>query len=146
MSEKLKLSLTLQALEKLCGGDSQVEVELRQGVAAEFAKRHLKGIINDEVTARVQALKNLVTKILQQELEARGVTVVNSVNYPRVQLSEQVKDGIRKQVDDAVTAQVKELVLEALAATDLKSMVNANVAALARAEALRKARDAVAML
>jgi len=43
----MKVSLTLPALERLIAGDTEIEVEIRQQIAENFAKRHLKTILND---------------------------------------------------------------------------------------------------
>lgn len=42
------IRLDVPALERLIGGDSEVEVELRKGVVAEFARRHLTAVLKDE--------------------------------------------------------------------------------------------------
>jgi len=52
MSIKLQIG-SLEALERLIGGDSEVEVELRTAIVQDFAKRHLKGIITKEVLDKI---------------------------------------------------------------------------------------------
>lgn len=51
--EKLRVSLTLPALERLLGGDTQLEFDLRQQVVANFAKKHLKAVAGDPAFASV---------------------------------------------------------------------------------------------
>jgi hypothetical protein len=54
MSDKVVIQLNLPALERLLGGDSAMEIELRHQVAEEFAKKHLKAILNDECYKRMR--------------------------------------------------------------------------------------------
>lgn len=51
----MRLELTLPALERLLGGDTEIEVGLRHQVAEEFAKKHLKTIVNDAAFAAISA-------------------------------------------------------------------------------------------
>jgi hypothetical protein len=43
----------LEALERLIGGDSEVEVESRNSVVQKFAETHLKAIANSTNMARL---------------------------------------------------------------------------------------------
>lgn len=43
----LKFSLNVPALQRLIGGDSAVEIELRKSIVQEFAKRHLTAVANE---------------------------------------------------------------------------------------------------
>lgn len=40
---------SLEALERLIGGDSELEFEIRNNVAQDFAKKHLKAVALNEV-------------------------------------------------------------------------------------------------
>lgn len=44
----ISILLDTGALERLIGGNSEAEVKLRNGVVAEFAKRHFKAVLYDE--------------------------------------------------------------------------------------------------
>lgn len=43
----LKLTLDGDALHRLLGGNTETEIELRNCIVQEFAKKHLKGLAND---------------------------------------------------------------------------------------------------
>ena len=67
----MKVSLTLPALERLIAGDTEIEVEILQQIAEQFAKRHLKTILNDATwkAASAQWHKELdasVKEVMQQ--------------------------------------------------------------------------------
>ena len=67
--QKVVLSLNLPALERLIGGDSELELDLRRGIAETFAKHYLKSIVNQElvqgvereVRSEIAAAKNAAT-------------------------------------------------------------------------------------
>ena len=65
----ITLSLNRPALERLIGNDTQLEVELRHQVVEEFAKRHLKEVVQSEIFERV-------LKAALQEVDAAALTAV----------------------------------------------------------------------
>lgn len=50
----MRVDLSLAALERLMGGDTEVEACLRQQVAEQFAKHHLKPLLNDALFSRMK--------------------------------------------------------------------------------------------
>jgi hypothetical protein len=59
---KLQIN-SLEALERLIGNDTDLELQLRQQVAAEFAKKYLKAIVQDEWFQKwMQSLKEELQK------------------------------------------------------------------------------------
>lgn len=51
----MRLELNLPALERLLGGDTEIEVGLRQQIGEEFCKKHLKSMLNDATYRKVSA-------------------------------------------------------------------------------------------
>jgi hypothetical protein len=49
----VKLDLNLPALERLLGGDAELEVQLRKQIVAEFTERHLAGVVKTEEYKKV---------------------------------------------------------------------------------------------
>lgn len=48
----IRLNLGVPELERLLGGNSEMEIEIRQAAAAEFAKRYLKDIVASETVKK----------------------------------------------------------------------------------------------
>lgn len=49
-TSKLKIQINnLEALERLIGGDSEIEIEIRNNIVQEFSKKHLKAIAESSV-------------------------------------------------------------------------------------------------
>jgi uncharacterized membrane protein YheB (UPF0754 family) len=111
----MKVSLTLPALERLIAGDNQIEVEIRQQIAENFAKRHLKTILND---ATWQAAAKEWRATLDTEIR-RVATVLNTERgtAERVQTeatfaaqSWPLRDAVERAATKAVEAAVAKTV------------------------------------
>jgi hypothetical protein len=46
MSSKIVMPLTLASLERILGGDAEVELKVRDQIAQQFAKAHLSKILD----------------------------------------------------------------------------------------------------
>lgn len=65
----LKLYLNGPALERLLGGNSDLEVGLRQQIVEEFAKKHLKQLVNEPTIAMlVSKVKDEIKKYVGEEV------------------------------------------------------------------------------
>jgi hypothetical protein len=103
----MRLELNLPALERLIGGDTELELELRKQIIQEFAKRHLKEeadkaayeAVVEEVRRRVNELAknnfgidNLVTSLIWPTVDFRLKSMIESL----------VNEQARKAVDAAL--------------------------------------------
>ena len=60
---------SLDALERLIGGDTEIEIEVRQSVAENFAKKHLKSLANDELNkAASESFINIIKEEWTEKL------------------------------------------------------------------------------
>lgn len=105
------------AIERLLGGDSELEVELRQQIADQFATKHLKSLLNDKVF-------NQFRKTVSAEVDSaihdclarttkRGWKREVSINAEvREKLREAVRaeteNVFRGQISDAIDAEVEK--------------------------------------
>lgn len=115
---KLTLQINnLEALERLIGGDSEVEIEIRNSVASRFAEKHLKPLLNSsDVLEIVRKLKEQMDKqtidTLNKEVanfkvtwgEIRDVTVKPEI---KAALDSAVRNAVNKVVADAVSDGLK---------------------------------------
>lgn len=51
----MKIQLDIKALERLIGGDSEIEVEVRQQIADAFAKRYLKSLLTTDAMGKMKS-------------------------------------------------------------------------------------------
>jgi hypothetical protein len=53
MSIKIQIN-SLEALERMIGGNSELEISIRNSIVQQFTKKHLKGIATDNITKLVE--------------------------------------------------------------------------------------------
>ncbi len=122
---------SLEALERLIGGDSAVEIELRNNIAAKFVEKHLKQLAGTGVIQT--AIQNARTAVLHQAGEELKKTIGSWSQDWRGQLSnitlraeivEKIKGEIDMHVSDLITRRVQD----AMTAADLEGKVAKRVA------------------
>lgn len=89
----MKIQLDEKALERLIGGDSEIEVELRSNVVQAFAKRHLKGVIEEKYL---------------DELKKEICDYFWGFNSNRYELKPEVKQMIAGEVKKVIGAEIKK--------------------------------------
>ena len=114
-----KNSLTLQinsleALEKLIGGDTQVELDIRNNIVQAFAEKHLKAV------AGTQQVNNAIANIrasIEQEVRAectRSFGDYSNVWNRQIKLDDKIKSVIKQevltQIQSIIDSYLKEIV------------------------------------
>lgn len=123
---------SLEALERLLGGSSQMEVDVRNSIVHAFTKKYLKSIALTEPLARAASE---VSRHLQISLDAEIALQVGSIKrtyystLESVKPNEEIKTAIQAAARDAVEKLIQAAVKEAVAHIDLKAAVNKTVAA-----------------
>ena len=122
----MKLILDASALECLIGGDTEAELELRQSVAAQFAEKYLKALVNTDIVQ--QALSDAKDDI-DQRIEAEIITIRNEWRGTSTRLKPEIiqliRDNVTCEIKKSLEAQVESLVkdeLKALRAQTLAEM------------------------
>ena len=107
----------LEALERLIGGDSEVEVDIRNSVVQKFAEKHLKPLANaPEIGEVLSAIKGEITKQIKEKCEKDIATFQTSWggSVHDIKLRPEIKAEIDRQVRSLTDKQVQEAVDEAL--------------------------------
>lgn len=107
----------LEALERLIGGDSEVEVEIRNSVVQKFAEKHLKPLANDSaITTTIAAIKEEITKQIKERCEKQIAEVENNWygSVSKVKLNPAIKSEIEGQVRNIVDSTVRTMVDDAI--------------------------------
>jgi hypothetical protein len=108
----MKIILDHKALDKLIGGDTEIEIELRKGVVENFAKHKLSTLFNDEyIQERITVIRNTITSQLSEAIrkfvnEQFGIT---SFSYKK-ELSSELRTLLKKEADKLIVKEVKETV------------------------------------
>lgn len=123
MGEQLKITLTLKALERLIGDDMQAAIEIRQGIAAEFARRHLKVVFNEVIQQQMNVFRAEVSKCASAELydalHNRPYTPSASC-YLHPNMKQDIGKAVREELKSVIAAETHA----AVAALDLKAYVS----------------------
>ncbi|MFA6132387.1 MAG: hypothetical protein WC869_00070 [Phycisphaerae bacterium] len=100
----LKIVLDIPALERLMGGDTEVEVSLRKNIVEEFSKRHLLSVAR-EVFGDIERVKN---DVKNQVLMDMHVVQMESWSSGRYKLTSEVRKIIEATVKEALVAEVND--------------------------------------
>lgn len=108
---------SLDALERLLGGDTTVEIELRGAIVQEFAKKHLKAVAkSEEVTNAIKGTQSEILrradKFLNESVGSFERNYLGNIN--NLKLHPTIEEKIKSKVHDVVEARVSAVVLEAI--------------------------------
>lgn len=108
MKSNLTLQInSLEALERLIGGDSKVEIEIRNSIVERFTKKYLKGLVENKI--------NYIDKRINKEIQ-KNIGIVDKYDFklnPSIEqkLNEKIEESINKavglvyrKIDDSVIA------------------------------------------
>lgn len=99
------------ALDRLLGGDSELEIELRQQIADQFADKHLRSLLNNKVFNQWRkTLSTEVDSAIQESLAKttkqgwRRTVTLNGDIRERIHeaVQEAAEEAIKKEVDNVV--------------------------------------------
>ena len=118
----------LEALERLIGGDSEVEVEIRNSVVQKFAEKHLKPVANSAaitstitdiktaITSTITDIKTAIASEIRQQCEAQIATFKTDY-YGRateIKLRPEIKTEIDRQIKTIMDNTVQKAIQEAV--------------------------------
>lgn len=121
---------SLAAMERLIGGTTDVEVDIRNSVVQKFAEKHLTAVANSPIIERTaNEIKQNIDKQIAEKCEREIGTVKRNYygSVESVKLNTAVTDEIDKQVRAKIDAIIAKAVQSALdkftASKDLESKV-----------------------
>ncbi len=115
----MRLELNLPALERLIGGDTDIEIGVREQIANEFAQRHLKSLMNDvqfkkiydawkkDLDAAVEKRCHEFLNDLKREQEEPQLRQANHGAWMYCRIQESVDKAIEKAIDAVVADKVE---------------------------------------
>ena len=122
MGIKIQLN-SLEALERLIGGDSEIEIEIRNSVAEKFSQKYLKSLAQSLLDSGANsAIKDVLTK----------------QNYLKEGRSWETKHGpklrelVSKMIESSTKQIIAEAVTEGMKSNELVQKVNQSLEAQAK--------------
>lgn len=97
---------SLEALERLIGGDSELEFDIRQSVAEAFTKKHLKSLATAEL---IEKARIAISKELTNEFFVIKDSMPIKLNYKyQQQLQEGLDSFLNKQVEALLSNAIEQ--------------------------------------
>lgn len=129
-----KLTLQInsrEALERLIGGDTQTEIEIRNSVVQSFAEKHLKPIVNSApITDVIGQIKNHAYKHIQETC-ANEIATFKASTYGscydiklRPEIETTIRNKVRESMDEFISKKVKAAIDEYCNDASLTKRIN----------------------
>jgi hypothetical protein len=119
---------SLEALERLIGGDTEVEIEIRNNIVQEFTKKHLKAIANEAAMLQAKtdvanASKEVAREEANQALDKLGMFNGNN-QWTRTFV---LRPEIKSAITDCALAKIEETINSSVK-TALSQYTDASIA------------------
>jgi predicted DNA-binding protein len=114
---KIQLN-SLEALERLIGGDSELEIEVRNNVVQDFAKKHLKGIAATIVGPMFRDIHERSLKDFAETFrnEYGLETFVEKDGWNKsktsIRLTKETKETLAQLIKNSAATQMREIIAE----------------------------------
>ena len=109
----IKIQLDAKALDRLIGGDSEVEVELRNAVVQEFGKKRLKDVSNTLqgfFDAQVRLIRESIEKEMTETLfDPMQGSTWGSMRYV---FKKKIKAQLSDEIEALMDRELRKLILE----------------------------------
>jgi len=97
---------SLEALERLIGGETELEISIRNSVVQNFVKKHLKAIADEHIVAHAEnEIKKLVNDTI---IEKVGSTYSSGTR---------LKEDVRKMITDQINHETKTVIRDMVSKT-----------------------------
>lgn len=108
---------SLEALERLIGGDTEVEIDIRNSIVQKFANRHLKGVVNGLVERGL--IKAAETEIKKEVFE--------TLNWNNVRLTDKYKSVLESEISIMIGKKIEALISSKLELNALEEQIDIKI-------------------
>jgi hypothetical protein len=108
----MRLELNLPALERLLGGDTEVELHLRHQIVEEFTRKNIKSLINDETLRKLteiwkneagKMVEEAAGKLFEEKYERGGLGTM------RYKIEEAIDDAVKNSLERALEEFIEKM-------------------------------------
>jgi len=126
----IKVSFDREALERLIGGDTEAEVQLKEGIVQAFAKRHLKAVADSKAfQPYLEQIAGAVTEELKSQipiiLVAKGSHLNNWKDQWQLRDDDEKIKAFKKTLAEVAENYVKPMYVKAI--DDVKKFIDAQM-------------------
>lgn len=108
---------SLAALERLIGGDNELEIDIRKSIVEQFTKAHLRTLLNTDVVKVQMAnmadkeVKSMVSQVIKASVEAKWSRAEKLIEKYVEDAAEMISDNISRSI---IEKRIEKLVDERL--------------------------------
>lgn len=136
----------LEALERLIGGDSDVEIDIRNSVVQKFAEKHLKAVANSvELNKSMESFRKTLNEHLTEQVVKHigefktyysGGTPYDLKLHPDFQrlVDANIKNAVNKMIDENVKAGIAKSTSDLDINSLIEKRIDMGIAAIVRAK------------
>jgi F420-0:gamma-glutamyl ligase-like protein len=135
MSVKIQIN-SREALERLIGGDSELEVELRNSVVQDFSNRHLKSI----ATVMVGRIESAAQQAVKEVAEKQIGFLNYDIGRTYFKLKPEVKTAIENEVANLIQEETRKVAEAFDAEGIIKKMVEDRLNAVFKEQVANEVR------
>jgi len=133
MGTKIQIN-SLEALNRLIGGDTEAEIEIRNSVVQEFAKTKLKPLLNSPlITSTIKEIESAVIQEARKRF-SEGVAIFKTSSYNYLydaQLLPEIKtliqDCIKNSLEKSVAEKSEEILAKLLTDRSIEERITKRV-------------------
>jgi hypothetical protein len=139
----MKILLDMETVKAMIGGDTEVEINVRNSIVQEFSKRHLKAIANSEKMSQSEAkLRQIIREEFGDDSYLKGVIIPSSVTERiREMVRVEFSANIKKECDALSMKLLEQIYREAL---KIQEMVTFTIRKEITQATMKQIRDEVA--
>ena len=105
----MRLELNLPALERLIGNDTELELNLRRNIVNEFAKRHLKSLVDEDMFHKACAeARCIVNEAAKNVFDIENLASNHVYPVASGRLKKMVEDYTSTIVDEFVRSKINK--------------------------------------
>ncbi len=107
----MKLQLDSSAVERLIGGDLEVQIELRNWVVQEFTRKYLKAVVADKEFIRFTNEERSQTSRIVSELIKKHVGERSGVGYSSdFKMVPTLEKALKDKLDEMLSSEIKSVI------------------------------------
>lgn len=129
---------SLEALERLIGGDNQLEIDIRNSVVQKFANKHLKAVANGLIERGL--VKAAETEIKKEAFESLGFNNVRLTDKYKKHLESQISIMLGKQMREIIEQKLDPNAVEEQIIIKINTRLNELVDKVSKQEIEKKAK------
>ena len=109
MGIKIQIN-SLEALERLIGGDNELEISIRDNIVQEFTNKYLKGLVNsDKIKEASWSINQKIRNCVEETYLSGTYLKPEIINNIRKEVKDYVDKCLHSYLDDEINKELRSL-------------------------------------